>query len=291
MIDLTTLFCTVHDFWKKFEPIWNVSIIGSPPKRLPSLCMSEVMAILILFHASGYREFKRFYLYEICVHLKKEFPKAPSYTQFLALQKRSIMPMFCFCNSLKGNCSGISFIDSTSLEVCHIKRALSNRVFKGIARKGKTTKGWFYGLKLHLVINEYGELLSWVLTPGNVNDRTPIFDLLKGLYGKLFGDRGYISQELMDQLFDLGIQLITKIKKNMKNKFMCMIDKVLLKKRGLVDSVIGQLKHISQIEHTRHRSPVNCIVNLIGGLIAYSLRHKKPSLKLRKPERKLLKAC
>lgn len=291
MIDLTTLFCTVHDFWKNFEPIWNTSIIGLPPKRKPSLCMSEVITILVLFHISKYREFKRFYLYEICTHLRKEFPRAPSYTQFLALQKRCIMPMFCLCNSLKGKCSGISIVDSTSLEVCHIKRALSNRVFKGIAKKGKTTKGWFYGLKLHLVINEFGELLSWVLTPGNVNDRTPIFELLKGMYGKLFGDRGYISQEMADQLLSIGIQLITKIKKNMKNKLMHMIDKILLKKRGVVDSVIGQLKHISHIEHTRHRNPINCIVNLIGGLIAYSLQPNKPSLKLRKSERKILIAC
>lgn len=290
-IDLTALFCTVHDFWKNFEPVWNRHSIGLKSKRCPSLCMSEVITILIFFHVSGYREFKRFYLYEICMHLRKEFPKAPSYTQFLALQKRALIPMYCISTILSGCCSGVSFVDSTSLEVCHIKRASSNRVFKGLARKGKTTKGWFYGLKLHLVINEYGELLSWMLTPGNVNDRVPIFKLVKDVFGKLFGDRGYISQELSDQLFAIGIQMVTKLKKNMKNKLMCMIDKVLLKKRGLVDSVIGQLKHISQIEHTRHRSPINFVVNLISGLIAYSLRPKKPSLNLRKYAQKLLHAC
>ena len=143
--------------------------------------------------------------------------------------------MYCILYALRGCCSGISFIDSTSLEVCHIKRASSNRVFKGLARKGKTTKGWFYGLKLHLVINEYGELLSWVLTPGNVNDRVPIFQLLKELFGKLFGDRGYISQELADQLLEIGIQMITKLKKNMKKKLMHMIKKLLLKKRRLLN--------------------------------------------------------
>lgn len=190
-LDLTTLFCTVHDFWEKFELVWNKYAIGSKSKRCPSLCMSEVMTILILFHVSGYREFKRFYLYEIRIHLKQAFPKAPSYTQFLALQKRAMVPLGCFFHVLRGKCSGISIIDSTSLEVCHLKRATSNRVFKGLARKGKTTKGWFYGLKLHIVINECGEILSWVLTSGNVNDRVPIFQLLREVFGKLFGDRGY----------------------------------------------------------------------------------------------------
>jgi len=290
-LDLTTLFCTVHDFWKEFEPFWNKYAIGSKTKRTSCLCISEVMTILILFHASGYREFKRFYLYEICIHLKQAFPKTPSYTHFLALEKRAMIPLGCLFNVLRGKCSGISMVDSTSLEVCHLKRSASNRVFKGLARKGKTTKGWFYGLKLHLVINEKGEILSWVLTSGNVNDRVPILQLLKDVFGKVFGDRGYISQELAEQLLEIGIQMVTKIKKNMKNKLMDLGDKWLLKKRGLVDSVIGQLKQICQIEHTRHRSPINCIINMIAGLVAYCMHPNKPSVKLRKSERKMLMVC
>jgi catechol 2,3-dioxygenase-like lactoylglutathione lyase family enzyme len=136
--------------------------------------------------------------------------------------------------------------------------------------RGKTSVDWFFGFKLHLVVNEQGELLNALLTPGNTDDRTPVPQLLQRLFGKVFGDRGYVSQKLALQLWqDLGIQLITKLKRNMKNRLMALSDKLLLRRRAIIESVIDQLKNISQIEHSRHRSPVNCLVNLVCGLIAY----------------------
>ena len=141
-----------------------------------------------------------------------------------------------------------------------------------------------YSFKLHLVVNDQGELLACCLTPGNVagarRARTPVPDLVKGLWGKLFGDRGYISKELFDLLWQQGVQLITKIKKNMKNKLMPMLDKILLRKRALSETVNDQLKNICQIEHTRHRSVANFVVNLLAALIAYAYQEKKPSLNL-----------
>jgi len=152
-------------------------------------------------------------------------------------------------------------------------------VFKGVAQRGKSSLGWFYGFKLHVVVNDCGELLGCCLTTGNVDDREPVPGLAKQLFGKLFADRGYVSQALFEQLFSQhALQLITKLRKNMKNRLMLLEDKFLLRKRAIIETINDQLKNISQIEHTRHRSPLNFLVNLVAGLIAYCLQPKKPSL-------------
>ena len=291
MFDLAQLFCTIDDFWKNFESLWKSHLISqnkSLPKRVSSLSMSEVMLILILFHSVRYRDFKTFYQNYICVFFKKEFPHLVSYTQFLELKKRALFPLYCFLFTLYGKCSGISFVDSTSLMVCHLKRAHSHKVFKGIAKYGKEAKGWFYGLKLHIIVNENGELLGFTLTPGNTSDLSVLPSLVKGLFGKLFGDKGYISREMFEKLLAQGLQLITKLKANMKNKLLNVVDKILLRKRGMVDSVIGRLKHGCHIEHSRHRSPWNFLVNLLAGLISYSLCPDKPSVRLEKSPIKLI---
>lgn len=292
MFDLVELFCKIDDFWKNFESLWYSHLLSQGkvlPKRSSSLSMSEVMVILILFHLVRYRDFKTFYQNHLCVYFKKEFPGLVSYTQFLELKKRAVFPLYTFLFSSYGTCTGISFVDSTSLAVCHPKRISSHRVFKGIARRGKTTKGWFYGLKLHLVINEFGQLLGFRLTPGNTSDLKVLPSLTEKLFGKLFGDRGYVCQEVFEKLLSKGVQLITRLRANMKNKLMRVIDKIMLKKRGMIDSVIQQLKGISQIEHSRHRNPCHFVVNLLGGLIAYCLKPDKPSIRLEKSEIKLLK--
>jgi hypothetical protein len=192
-----------------------------------------------------------------------------------------LIPLAAFLDSRFVNCSGISFVDATSIAICHNRRIASNKVFRGAAKRGKTSVGWFYGFKVHLVINDCGELLSVVITPGNVDDRKPVPRLSQRLFGKLFGDRGYISQELFKLLYEKGVQLITKLKKNMKNKLVPLVDKRLSRKRALVEMVNDQLKNICQIEHTRHRSIASFIVNLLAGLIVYTYQEKKPSLHLR----------
>ncbi len=137
-------------------------------------------------------------------------------------------------------------------------------------------------------MNDAGELLAYMITAGNIDDRKPVPGLVQKVFGKVFGDKGYISSDLFDRLMQQGVQLITKIKSNMKNKLMPLIDKLMLRKRGIVETIIDQLKNISQIEHSRHRSPTNFLVNLLSGLIAYTLRPKKPSLNLRENELKVL---
>ena len=172
-------------------------------------------------------------------------------------------------------------MESTKLAVCNNRRIHSHKVFKKLTARGKTSTGWFYGFKLHLVVNEQGELLNMALTPGNTDDRKPVPKLLEDLFGKVVADRGYVSQKLFKQLLQqMGIQLISKPRKNMKNQLMPLMDELLTRKRSIVETIIDQLKNISQIEHSRHRSPINFFVNVLCGLIAYCHQPKKPALSL-----------
>jgi hypothetical protein len=265
-----------------FAPQWRTSQLaaGKQRERAGQLCPSEVMTILIHFHQSHYRTFKAYYLEHVQVHLTSEFPHLVSYPRFVALIPGMMVPMLAYLQSRFGACTDISFIDSTSLHVCDPKRISAHRVFAADARRGKTSMGWFFGFKLHLAVNDRGDLLACCLTPGNIDDRTPVPHLVKRLRGKLFGDRGYISASLTQMLFEQGLHLITRLRKNMKNHLMHLSDKLLLRKRAIIESIIDQLKNISQIEHSRHRSPVNFVVHLIAGLIAYSHQDKKPGLHL-----------
>jgi hypothetical protein len=241
---------------------------------------SEIMTILILFHQSGYRTLKGFYLAYVSTHLRQEFPTLLSYGRFVCWIPVVLVPLCAYLRQLQGACTGVSFIDSTKLLACQNPRIGQHRVFAAQATRGKTSTGWFYGFKLHLVINDRGEILSWCLTPGNVDDRRPVPRLAQYLVGKLFADKGYISQPLATVLQAQGLFLVTRLRKNMTNHLMDLSDKVLLRKRAIIETIYDQLKNISQIDHTRHRSPMNFLVNLVCGLIAYSLKPRKPSLHL-----------
>jgi len=284
MLSLEELFCSVDDFCTLFEPLWHKQLVSDGHKhrqRNAQLCLSEVMTIEIAFHESQYRNFKALYLEKVCVEWLTAFPKLVSYNRFVEWMPSTLIPLSIYLHSCFGPCTGLSVMDATKIQVCHNRRIQKHKVFKGIASRGKTSVDWFFGFKLHLVCNDQGELLNIALTPGNTDDRKPVLNLLKGLSGKVLADRGYISQALFETLFtQQGIQLLTKPKRNMKNKLMPLMDKLLTRKRSIIETIIDQLKNISQIEHSRHRSPINCLVNLVCGLIAYSHQPKKPSLNL-----------
>jgi transposase len=292
-MDILPVFCDIDDFCLLFEPFWRTRLLVHEPRqrqRAMTLCLSEVMTIIVLFHSSGYRNFKTFYTQHVLKHMAGAFPKLVSYNRFVELMPSALVPLCGYLQTRKGDCSGISFIDSTSLKVCHNRRIHSHKVFAGCARRGKTSVDWFYGFKLHLVTNDCGELLSIRLTPGNTDDRQPVPQMVKGMFGKLFADKGYVSQPLFETLFDEQVQLVTKLKARMKNRLTSLFDKLMLRKRAIIESVMDQLKNISQIEHTRHRSVANCFVNLLAGLIAYTYREKKPSLNIRVKEQLQLPA-
>jgi len=279
---ITEIFCLVDEFCKEYHQIIEKGLIGNYPKRPPRMSTSEVITIMIVFQLSGFRTFKHFYKYYVQKHMINDFPNTVSYNRFTELMQQSLMPMVLFLKTCcLGDCTGISFIDSTPIRVCKNKRNSRNKVFKGIATTGKSTIGWFHGFKLHIVINDKGEILNFVITQANVDDRTPLKkkSFLEKIYGKLFADKGYIGKDLMQMLFVDGVHLITNIKNNMKNSLMTMSDKILLRKRSVIETVNDELKNICQIEHSRHRSFGNFLSNLIAGLIAYSFLPKKPTIR------------
>lgn len=286
-MSLLELFCHVDDFWLAFVGYWEAELLQSGLKqrrRAGKLYPSEIMTILIYFHQMRYRDFKTYYTQYVQVHLTDEFPQLVSDNRFVELIPSVLVPLCAYLRSCYGDCTGISFIDSTPLAVCHNRRIPQHRTFAGIAQRGKNSVGWFFGFKLHLVVNDRGELLAARLTAGNVDDRVPVPKLVQRLWGKLFGDKGYLSAPLTVQLRQRGIHLITHLKSNMKNRLLLLSDKLLLRRRSILETITDQLKNISQIEHTRHRSLTNLMVNVVAGLIAYCHQPKKPSLALDLPQ-------
>lgn len=285
---IVEIFCEIDDFCKAFESYAASNVIAGykslsnqpGPKR--QLSGSEVMTIIVLYQRSGMRCFAYFYEHLILKGpLKSYFPKAVSYTQFLELISQSVIALYLFliykCSQSK--LTETYYIDSKKLVVCHNKRIQQHKVFKDIAQRGKGSMGWFYGFKIHLVINHLGEIVQFALTPGNVadNNKELLSQLLNGLKGKCYGDKGYLSS-LFEDLLNEGLQLVTKVRSNMKNKLMDLKDKILLKKRGVIESVNAVLMSVCEIEHSRHRKPENAFSHIFASLIAYCYLDNKPSI-------------
>ena len=282
-MEQVAIFCDVDDFCKAYEEYCMHSLMMEKKKITPrtKMALSEIMTILIMFHLSGYRTFKWYYKKHVMQHQKKDFPNLVSYNRFVEIMEYALVPLILYIVRARFvKCSGISFVDSTPIKVCDNHRIRTNRVFSKYAKRGKSSMGWFYGFKLHLIINEQGEILSFCLTSGNVDDRNEaVMDsLTKEIFGKLFADRGYISQKLFEKLLKKDIILVTRAKKTMKNKLMNLYDRLMLRKRTVIESVNDFLKNICEIEHSRHRSIKNFLVNLLSALAAYSFLPKKPSI-------------
>jgi hypothetical protein len=272
--ELTEVFVFVDDFCKVFESKWDRLKISSGINtriRRTELCLSELMTILIFFHKSGFKSLKKFYIFLLKSH-KKEFPNLVSYNRFIELEKTCVMPLLCLFFMISAPCDGQSYIDSTALPVCHIKRELSHKTFSGIATKSKTTMGWFFGFKLHMVVNKYGHPISFSLTKANVDDRKAPDDLFQKIFGKLYGDKGYLGKEFFDKLKEKATYVVTSIRKNMKPQILTDYDSQNLNKRSIIETVFNVLKKNLNLDHTRHRSPVNFVVNVFSSICAYCLR-------------------
>jgi hypothetical protein len=276
------IFCDIDDYCQRYFTAMNCRLLPNPQRQRNKGCrlhLSEIMTLVVLFHLSHYRTFKDYYNDCVLKDLKVYFPRVVSYNRFVELMQTALLPLSAYLKAKAGERTGLYYVDASALPVCHNKRIHRHKVFKDLASRGKTTMGWFYGFKLHLVINTKGEVMSFCLTPGHIDDRAPLEKLFKGLKGLAFGDRGYISKEKYQRLLQKGLCLVTRIKKNMKQKPMTALQSFFLSKRGLVETVIDQLKALCHIQHTRHRSPTNFLVNLVSGLVAYVLRPRKPSVK------------
>jgi hypothetical protein len=283
---ITEIFCIADDFCKEYsQEVKKHRTLPSHGKKSRNrpceMSDSEIITIMLCFHFGSFRNFKHYYLFYVKEHLQHEFPKQLSYNRFIEIEHRLMIPLLLFLNLICfGECTGITFIDSTKIAVCNNKRIRRNKVFKGLAERGKSTMGWFYGFKLHLICNDKGELLNFCLTRGNVDDRNVnVLNVLsKNLFGQLYGDKGYISAALFESLFNDGIHLVTGIRSNMKNRLMTLRDKILLRKRSVIETINDELKNICQVEHSRHRSPANFLMNLLAALAAYSFFDKKPAI-------------
>jgi hypothetical protein len=283
MSRLIAMFCEIDDFCKGFEPLYTRRLLhnGQRQRVRPSqLSLSEIRTILVYFHRSHYRDFTHYYTAYVATHLRPYFPAVVSYRRFVELRPRALVPLGGYLHTRRGRCTGITFVDSTSLAVCHNRRIRRPKVFAGSATRGKSSMGWFFGFKLHLMVNDEGELVACRVTTGAVNDQGPVERMARGLWGQLFGDRGYISRALHQTLWAQRLALITLRRRNMKPRLMRLWDRLLLRQRLLIETLHDQLKNISQIEHSRHRSLTGFMVNLVGGLLAYTFQPKKPSLGL-----------
>lgn len=268
---------------KEFMPRYRKHLLTTGIKqraKQSKLSTSEIITLLIFFHYSQYRNFKAYYTQYVTFQLRSEFPNLVSYKQFVALISSVLVPLAAYIKHFKKSYEGVGFVDSTSLAVCYRKRISSHKVFSGLAALGKTTKGWFLGFKLHFICNTQGQFLACCITPGNVDDRTPLLKMTRFFKGKLVGDKGYISKKLAEQLLNQGIQLITGIKKAMKNKLMPLVDKILLRKPVLIETIFNQLKNTFHLEHSRHRHPLNGLVNILSTIAAYIHYPNKPSISM-----------
>ena len=237
------------------------------------------MFIMALFHVSEFKHFKAFYIYGVAHKHRDCFAELPSYPRFVALMPRLLLPFSLLIHALRGEETGIYFADSSKLAVCHNRRISRHRVFRGLAARGKTTMGWFFGFKLHIIANHRAEIMAVKITPGNVDDRKPIKALATGLTGKLYADKGYISKPLFADLWQDGLQLITGIRKTMRNYLMPLADKLMLRARFILETVLDVLKQAQGLEHSRHRSPVNAFVHILSCIVAYGLKPIKPKIK------------
>ena len=275
-------FCKIYEAALKAKALTDQEYLQESASSVRTLSLSEIMTICIYYHHSGYKNFKSYYNNLICGYLKSAFTKLVSYNRFIELKEGILIPLSIFLKlCCTETCTGISYIDSLSLKVCHNRRIHSHKVFKDMAQRGQTSVDWFYGFKVHIVVNHLGEVINFAITPGNVADNNSdlIEYLMQDLFGKVFGDKGYlISKELYKKLYEQGIQLITKIRKNMKNILMNMSDKLLLRKRGTIESIIGILKEGLGIEHSRHRSIKNFFCHVLSSIMAYFFKPHKPSI-------------
>ena len=278
-IDFTEIFCYVDDFLQELDSKTNfITDEQKKPGCKSRLNRSEIITIIIGYWQASYDCFKNYYLKQIWIYHQSDF-RVVSYCQFIKLIGPYLPLLVLMLNSIFDQCDGVSFVDSSSVELCKTYRISMHKVFSGIAARGKTTKGWFYGLKLHIIVNRVGGLVKASFSPGNTDDRKQLQRMIKGLCGKVFGDRGYIAQKLFQELLEQGVFMVTRVKKNMKNKLMSLVDTALLLKRALIESVFSKIKLLGKFEHSRHRSVTNAFVHMVAALINYQLSDNKPSIK------------
>jgi len=284
MLDrLTEILCEVDDFCQAFEAPEKAYLLGSGvaprgPKR--GLSVSEIITLLLVLHSSQFKYLKNFYQGFALPLLRQYFPALPCYEQLVTIQKQAFVPLMFFLLSRMGKKTGIYYIDSTALPVCDNHRIHRHQTFAGLAARGKTSMGWFFGFKLHLVFNHLNQIVALKLTPGNVHDTAPVEQLTQTLTGKLFGDKGYLGKKLAAALLKPGLALLTRVRKHMKALPLTPIDKILLNARNMAETIIGRIKEFSSLNLPKHRLPLNAFLHILAAITAYQINPIKPKFKL-----------
>ncbi len=279
--ELIPIFIETDNFCKEFLPELEKLLIeaghsGKP--RGPKACLleSEIMSILLLYQRAGFKTFKAFYRI-LRSWLSIYFPGMPSYQRFIELQSRILIPLLVYSKYVSGEQTGVYYIDASKISVCNNKRAKRHKTFVKVAKFGKTTMGWFYGLKIHLVTNNLKQIMGFCITSGNTHDTKPVPSLTNILTGKLIGDRGYISSKLRKTLASKGLEIITAPRKNMKNFFINATNKALLKSRYMIETTIGKIKSFLPATFSCHRSPINAYISIICAMINYNFSLNLPT--------------
>jgi len=280
LIDSWRYFARLTISARHFFPEGKERLLKGRGRRGPEggLADSEVMTLVVMYHRSRFRDFKTFYRAYALGWWRRFFPDAPCYERFIAIQGRVLVPLVLFLSSRMGQKTGIYYVDSTPLEVCHNKRIPRHKVFAGLAARGKTSMGWFFGFKLHMIFNEAREIVALKLTRGNVHDAAVLPQLSRELTGKIFGDKGYLGKKLAQELLERGLTLMTRVRKNMKALPMTLLDKLLLNGRNIAETIIGNVKEFSSLNFPRHRSVTNAFLNLVAALTSYQLDPLRPKL-------------
>ena len=279
MLDFTELFFYVYDFCKFFLKWWEKQLLNNTRitkrKRLTRMHLAEIATIIIGFHGSNMKCFKSYYLYLLRNH-RKDF-NLVSYDRFITLMKRAFPVVLALFEALKADATAINFADSTPYEVCRYCRSNRHKVFAALADRSRNSMGWFFGMKLHFIFNEHGEIVRLAITKASTDDRKGLKLMINGIFGKIYADRGYLGKQFFKDLFAKGIQVITRIRKNMKNKLLHVADKICLKKRMIIESIFSSIKSCGTFVHSRHRNIVNALCHILSALIFYQLRENKPS--------------
>lgn len=280
MCKYTTIFTIVDDFCKIYKEWEKHRLIRSGKERIREgkLSLSEAISIMIFYHFSPYKNLKLYY--NSVVTGGTLFKDSPCYDRFIQIIPSLFIPLIVMMHYLSGHKTGIYYVDSTYFAVCKNIRISSHKTFAGLAARGHSSIDYFYGFKLHMIINDASEIIAIKITRANVDDRRAFEDMATKLklQGKCYGDKGYLSKELFSRLYRQGLILITGIKKNMKNYLIPILDKIMLRKRFIIETIFGYIKEQFNIKPNMHRSPINFFASLFAALIAYQIKPSKPTI-------------
>ena len=241
--------------------------------RPSGLSLQAILAFGIFRFATGVKDVKHYHR-KLLSSYSKELGRIPNYGNFNALMNQAtpyvifLLQWICYCHQSAGG--GLYFMDSTPMKVCENKRIFDHKVCEDMAQRGKSSMGWFFGFKLHVVCDSLGRLVSLLITPGNTDDRKFALKLLKGLRGLCVADAGYVSKKLMQELYQQGLLLLTDVRNSMK-RLMSETQHGLLKLRQRIEGVFSCLKHRLKAEASIARSPLGYLSRCLYACLTFAL--------------------